>query len=164
MADMSLKDNPAIDSERSTVITIAGRDYALLLTTKATKEIAKRYGGLQNLGDKLFEGKEEFSEGLDEIIWLITLLANQSVMVHNFQHPDDKQDLLDEDTLELMTSPYDLMAFKDAIMSCMSKGTARHVETEETSVNPPKPKTGARSRGSSSTPSRSSATAKSTTT
>ena len=68
MADMSLKDNPVIDSERSTVITIAGRDYALLLTTKATKEIAKRYGGLQNLGDKLFEGKEEFSEGLDEII------------------------------------------------------------------------------------------------
>ena len=158
MADMNLSNNPGIDSERATVITIAGREYTLLLTTKATKEIAKRYGGLQNLGDKLFEGKENFDEGLDEIIWLITLLANQSVMIHNFQNPDDKQELLDEETLELLTSPYDLLAFKDAIMSCMSKGTARHVETEETNVNPPKPKTGARSRGSSSTPSRSSDT------
>ena len=162
--DTRLANNAMIDSDRAAVIQIGGKEYALLLTTRATKEISMRYGGLQNLGDKLFEGKENFDEGLDEIIWLITLLANQSVMVHNFQHPDDKQDLLDEDTLELMTSPYDLMAFKDAIMSCMSKGTARHVETEETNVNPPKPKTGARSRGSSSTPSRSSATAKSTTT
>ncbi|MDD2396127.1 MAG: hypothetical protein PHG12_10355, partial [Sphaerochaeta sp.] len=90
MSDINLADNPAIDSDRSTTITIAGRDYALLLTTKATKEIAKRYGGLQNLGDKLFEGKENFDEGLDEIVWLIALLANQSVLIHNFQFPDDK--------------------------------------------------------------------------
>ena len=68
------------------------------------------------------------------------------------------------ETLELLTSPYDLLGFKDAITSCMSKGTARHVETEDTGANPPKPMTAARSRGSSSTPARSSATrAKSTT-
>lgn len=164
MSDINLADNPAIDSDRSTTITIAGRDYALLLTTKATKEIAKRYGGLQNLGDKLFEGKENFDEGLDEIVWLIALLANQSVLIHNFQFPDDKQELLDAETLELLTSPYDLLSFKDAIMSCMSRGTARHVETEDTGANPPKPTTAVRSRGSSSTPARSSATrAKSTT-
>ena len=103
-------------------------------------------------------------EGLDEIIWLIALLANQSVFIHNFQFPDDQQELLDAETLELLTSPYDLLGFKDAIMSCMSKGTARHVETEDTGANPPKPMTAARSRGSSSTPARSSATrAKSTT-
>ena len=164
MSDINLQNNPAIDSDRSTVITIAGQDYALLLTTKATKEIAKRYGGLQNLGDKLFEGKENFDEGLDEIIWLITLLANQSVLIHNLQNPDDQRELLDAETLELLTSPYDLLGFKDAIMSCMSKGTARHVETEDTGANPPKPMTAARSRGSSSTPARTSATrAKSTT-
>ena len=159
MADMSLKDNPGIDSERATVITIAGRDYALLLTTGATKQIAKRYGGLQNLGDKLFEGKDTFDEGLDEIIWLIALLANQSVMIHNFQNPDDKQELLDEETLELLTSPYDLLGFKDAIMACMSKGTARHIQTEDAGANPPKPTTAARSRGSNSTRARSSGTA-----
>lgn len=34
-------------NERSAVITIGGNDYELLLTTKATKEIAGRYGGLE---------------------------------------------------------------------------------------------------------------------
>ena len=152
-----------MDNERNALITIGGEEYELLLTTKATKEIAGRYGGLENLGDKLMKS-ENFEMAIGEIVWLITLLANQSVLIHNFQFPDDQQELLDAETLELLTSPYDLLGFKDAIMSCMSKGTARHVETEETGANPPKPTTAARSRGSSSTPARSSATrAKSTT-
>ena len=37
--------------ERSAVIEIGGQEYKLILTTKATKEIAKRYGGLENLGE-----------------------------------------------------------------------------------------------------------------
>jgi hypothetical protein len=97
MADMSLKDNPAIDSERSTVITIAGRDYALLLTTKATKEIAKRYGGLQNLGDKLFEGKEEFSGPRRDHL-AHHPFSEPVCDGSQFPAPDDKQDLLNEDT------------------------------------------------------------------
>jgi hypothetical protein len=36
--------------ERSTVITIGDREYRLILTTKATKAIAKRYGGLGKSG------------------------------------------------------------------------------------------------------------------
>ena len=32
-------------NERSAAIQIGGETYELLLTTKATKEIAKRYGG-----------------------------------------------------------------------------------------------------------------------
>ena len=42
-----------MEDERSSVITIGEKEYELLLTTKATKEIAKKYGGLSNLGDKL---------------------------------------------------------------------------------------------------------------
>lgn len=40
-----------MDTERSAVINIGGVDYELVLTTRATKEIAGRYGGLENLGD-----------------------------------------------------------------------------------------------------------------
>ena len=36
--------------ERSAIVNIGGREYEMLLTTKATKEIAGRYGGLENLG------------------------------------------------------------------------------------------------------------------
>ena len=43
-------------NERSAVISIGGQEYELLLTTRATKQIAKRYGGLEQLGDKLLNG------------------------------------------------------------------------------------------------------------
>lgn len=42
-----------MDNERTAVINIGDAEYTLLLTTKATKEIAGRYGGLENLGEKL---------------------------------------------------------------------------------------------------------------
>lgn len=65
-------------TDRGSIIKIGENDYELILTTRATKEIAKRYGGLENLGDRLMKS-ENFEMALDEIIWLITLLANQSV-------------------------------------------------------------------------------------
>ena len=65
-----------MDNERSSGISIGGQEYEMLLTTKATKEIAKRYGGLSNLGEKLMK-TENFEMALDEVVWLITLLANQ---------------------------------------------------------------------------------------
>ena len=66
--------------ERSAIVNIGGREYEMLLTTKATKEIAGRYGGLENLGEKLMKS-ENFEMALDEIIWLITLLCNQHMIV-----------------------------------------------------------------------------------
>lgn len=121
-----------MDNERSTGITIGGVEYEMLLTTKATKEIAKRYGGLSNLGEKLMKS-ENFEMALDEIVWLITLLANQSVLVHNLQNPKAKRDLLTEDAVELLTSPLELADYKNSIMEAMLRGTKRVIESEEDS-------------------------------
>ena len=117
-------------NERSAKITIGGLEYELILTTKATKEIAKRYGGLEDLGEKLMKA-ENFEMALDEIVWLITLLANQSIHIHNRLN-EEKKDLLTEDDVELLTSPAEMATFKDAIMEAMFKGTKRHIESEET--------------------------------
>ena len=73
---------------------------------------------------------ENFEHALDELIWLIALLANQSILIHNFQHPEDKRDPLTEETIELFTSPHELAAYKDAIMESMFRGTKRFVESE----------------------------------
>ena len=118
--------------ERSVKIAIGGQDYELILTTKATKEIAKRYGGLSNLGEKLMKS-ENFEMALDEVVWLITLLANQSVLVHNLQNPAKKRDLLTEDAVELLTSPLELSDYKNCIMEAMFKGTKRNIESEDES-------------------------------
>ncbi|MEA5050684.1 MAG: hypothetical protein VB021_04330 [Oscillospiraceae bacterium] len=120
--------------ERSALITIGNNEYEMLLTTKATKEIAKRYGGLSNLGDKLMKS-ENFELALDEIVWLITLLANQSVLVYNLQNPNAKKELLTEESVELLTSPFELAEYKNAIMDSMYKGTKREVESEPDAKN-----------------------------
>ncbi|GLY11492.1 hypothetical protein [Pseudobacillus badius] len=118
--------------ERSASITIGGKDYELILTTKATKEIAKRYGGLENLGEKLMKA-ENFEMALDEIVWLITLLANQSIHIHNRLN-EDKKEVLTEDDVELLTSPVEMATFKDAIMEAMFKGTKRTIKSEEEDI------------------------------
>ena len=82
-----------MNTDRSSIINIGGEEYELLLTTRATKEIAGRYGGLENLGDRLMSS-DNFEEALGEIIWLITLLANQSILIHNIRHKDDPKALL----------------------------------------------------------------------
>lgn len=116
-------------NERSAIIDIGGEEFELMLTTRATKEIGKRYGGLENLGDKLMKS-ENFEMALDEIVWLITLLANQPIMIHNIKHKDAPKPLLTEEEVELLTSPLELALYKNAIMASMQRGTSRHIESE----------------------------------
>ena len=119
-----------MENERSAVIEIGGEAYELILTTKATKAIAGKYGGLENLGDQLLK-TENFEPALSEIVWLITLLANQSIMIHNLRHPEAPRALLSEEAVELLTTPMELATFKSAVTKAMFRGTQRNVESEE---------------------------------
>ena len=87
-----------LNNDRSATITIGGQEYPLILTTLATKEIGKRYGGLENLGEKLMKA-ENFALALDEINNLIILLANQAILRHNYQNRESPKELL---TLEFV--------------------------------------------------------------
>ncbi len=95
-------------------------------------------GDIQAKLKKLFAGTiEQMLEAemaLDEIIWLITLLCNQSIEIHNFRN-SDKKPLLTEETVELLTYPGELAEYKDAITEAMLKGTKRNVESDDTSKN-----------------------------
>lgn len=119
-----------MDNDRSASINIGDKEYELVLTTRATKAIAGRYGGLENLGEKLMKS-ENFEMALDEIVWLITLLANQSILIRNLKNKNAPEELLTEEEVELLTSPLDLAAYKTAITEAMFKGTKRNVESEE---------------------------------
>ena len=116
-------------TERNTNITIGGDEYTLILTTKATKEIAGRYGGLENLGDKLLKS-ENFEMAIGEIVWLITLLANQSILIFNLKNRDNPKPLLTEEEVEILTVPSELANYKEAITEALYKGTKRNVESE----------------------------------
>ena len=115
--------------DRSSNVLIGGGSYELTLATRATKEIAHRYGGLEDLGDKLMKA-ENFEMAIDEIVWLITLLANQSVLINNLLHHDSPKAEISEEMVELLTTPLHLADYKDAITEALYKGTQRYVESE----------------------------------
>ena len=120
--------------DRASVIQIGGEEHTLLLTTRATKAVAGRYGGLENLGDQLMKS-ENFEMAIGEVVWLITLLANQSIMIYNLRHNDAPKELLTEEMVELLTVPADLATYKTAIMDALLKGTKRNVESETDAKN-----------------------------
>ena len=123
-----------MENDRVSTIKIGDKEYELILTTKATKEIAGRYGGLENLGDKLMKA-ENFEMAIGEIVWLICLLANQSILIHNIKNKDNQKELLTEEEVEVLTTPFDLADYKQAITDCLYKGTKRNIESEENSKN-----------------------------
>ncbi len=123
-----------MEKDRKATILIGDEEYGLILTTRATKEIAGRYGGLENLGEKLMKS-ENFEMAITEIVWLITVLANQSVLIHNLKNKDNKKPLLTEEEVELLTNPLDLGEYKTAITEAMFKGTRRNIESENEGKN-----------------------------
>lgn len=122
-----------MDTDRMAKVKIGGVEYPLIFTTKATKEIAKRYGGLANLGETLMKN-ENFEMALDEVTWLIALLANQSILIHNLQN-EDKKPLLTEEAVELLTTPMELADYKNAITEAMVNGTKRNIESDDNTAD-----------------------------
>ena len=124
-------------SERGAMITLCGSQYELILTTKATKEINRRYGGLDKLGNKLSKS-ENFEEIIDELVWLLTLLINQGILANNAVNKlfEEKQKpLFSVDDIEVLTSPADFAVYKGAIYEALKKGTERHIKSEENPKN-----------------------------
>ena len=104
-------------NERSALITLDGEEFELLFSTKAAKEIDKRYGGLENLG-KALEGAEGFTQRSDELMWLTALLANQSIIIYNKRNPKaEKKSLVTEDYLISTHTP---LARRDCLTRLVS--------------------------------------------
>lgn len=119
-----------MEGDRSSIIKIGGEEYELILTTRATKQIGERFGGLEKLGEKLVE-ERTLEESLDDVLWLIKTLANQAIMIHNLWNPEEKRELITEEKLELMTRPVDFAEYKGAIMNALIEGTRRDVKSED---------------------------------
>jgi hypothetical protein len=121
-------------TDYSTNITLDSEQYEILLSTEATKQIAGKYGGLENLGEKLLKA-ENFEMALDEICWLIATLANAPIKRHNLKNPQDQKPLLTSETVEILSTPLELADYKDAIMVALTQGTKRSIQSEDGSKN-----------------------------
>ena len=127
-----MKDN--VKEKKNSVITIDGKEYELIFTMKATMEIEERYGGFEKFGD-ILQGNAESGKQFREINWALTLLANQSVLIHNYKNPQDRKDLLDEEIVSLFTNIYSFQEYAEKIARAMSKDMNREVESEDDEKN-----------------------------
>ena len=108
-------------------IEIAGKLYPLNFSTKAAKEIAKRYGGLENIEDA-FSGKA-VDAMMDEIVWLLSLLIAQGVAYKRIVEGEEVKGIT-ADELEVVLGVADMTDIKDKIMNAMLGGMKREVEVE----------------------------------
>ncbi|GHU75190.1 hypothetical protein FACS1894188_05490 [Clostridia bacterium] len=115
-------------------ITLDGEEFDLLLSTEATKLIATKHGGLDNLGEKLLK-LENMELALDEVCWLVATLANAPIKKHNFKEPNAQKPLLTAEAVGILSTPLELADYKDAIMVALTKGTKRTVESESDTKN-----------------------------
>lgn len=112
---------------RITEIEIAGRKYPLNFSTKAAKEIAARYGGLDNI-DKAFSNKATDAM-MDEVVWLLSLLIAQGVAYKKIVEGEEVQSIT-ADELEIVLGVADMTGLKDKIMDALLGGMKREVEVE----------------------------------
>jgi hypothetical protein len=114
--------------ERSTTVEIGGEEYELILTTAATKEIAKRYGGIDKLDSIM--STDDYIQSMEEASFLIVLLANQGVRRENLKGGNRKE--LTEEIFELLTEPSQFDKFGEAIKVAIERGAKRNVPDGET--------------------------------
>jgi len=122
------------DESADCVIKIGDAEYELIFTTKAMKEIYAKYGGITELGE-ILESGGDVGQMISEIAWVVALLANQSVLIHNYLNPQDKRELLTAEAVELLTNPHEFVELRKLIMPAIYNGMKREVEGEDDEKN-----------------------------
>lgn len=103
--------------ENGVDIKIAGKQYHLVFTTAALKEVSKRYGGIAEMGDKMDADK---TAAIDDICWLVALLANQGIMLSTGNTNPGNPDLLTADKIALLTMPREIELLSQAAVEAIN--------------------------------------------
>ena len=122
-----------MDDSRVSYLALGKERIPLLLTLQATREIATRYGGLEELGNKMLESMD-WAGMIDEIVWLIATLANQCILIENLENKTNKP-LITPGELELKMDPYEITSYREAILATLQAGQKQHVQSEDEPKN-----------------------------
>lgn len=118
-------------SDRSVQIMIGDQQYDLVLSTRAAMELSSRYGGIDQIGEKLMK-PENTEQAFKEINWIIMTLLNQNIMLYNLRHRGvPEKPLFTVEELELMLTPGELVGLRDKIVEAYKLGLKRNILSEE---------------------------------
>ncbi len=112
--------------DRSAVISMGGDQYELLLTVYATKQISKKYHGLEDLSSKLMRG----DDAVNEMLWLINLLANQAISAHNFRFPGRNKSLITAEFILPFIISQNIGEYYKQINNAIGLGAERFIQSE----------------------------------
>lgn len=131
-----------------TDIIIAGKRYPMRYSIAAGKAITKKFGGLKDMGEAMFSGKED--EALDTVTWVTELLIQQGCAYKNMYEadqpfPDDapivdgKYVPISKEELEIaLDIGEDMQMLTEKLTEAIYKPDERKVEAEEVKTKNPK--------------------------
>lgn len=91
--------------EKGVDVQIDGVTYSLIFTTAAMGAVGKKYGGVEEMGEAMQIDK---SNAVEDICWLIALLANQGIMLKTRNTNPNNPELLTAELVGLLTMPLEL--------------------------------------------------------
>ena len=113
-------------------IKLNDKSYPLIFTTKAYADICekfKTYGEFiktfTHIGDVKYNAQD-----CNNIAWLIALLANQAILISNYENKE-KEPLLDPEYIVLKTKPRDLTDMNLKAIQAITEGWKSQTESEE---------------------------------
>ena len=116
--------------DRALKLTLAGKEYDLLLNVGAIQEITRKYGGLEEAMTVITDFDTN-PNAWDDIIFLITTLINQGTKLHNFMNPEERRDMVSEEVVSLAMPFTDILKYVRLITAAVSVGTMRKVAADE---------------------------------
>lgn len=99
--------------------TINGKPYDLVFTNAALREVVRRFGGVEEMGQKMQENQ---AEAVDHVFWLVSVLANQGTMLATGNTKPNNPELIDADFVAVYTKPHEISALSDAMNRAIAEG------------------------------------------
>lgn len=112
-----------------------GKDRELKFTLLALEEINKKYGSLDAMQKRLSADGDPLAV-IPDLVFLITMLANQSIIEHNMdieqgEAVGEKEKLLTEEYVKVKLDMGQLLGHKNSIFESVVNGMKFAHETEE---------------------------------
>ena len=121
-------------AEEKAVVKIAGKEYELTLTTLAVEALLDKLGCDLNTISNGLENVLKNNNPITFIAWIITLLANQTILIKN-EKEGTNEPLLTEEKVKLLTTPDELVGLEKVFLKAINNGLSKTIVSEEAPKN-----------------------------
>ena len=119
-------------NEKGRAVEIDGKQFTLVYTSAAMLTIIEKYGDVEGMADKLQENQAEAAR---IVPWLISILANQGVMLATGNTKPTNPDLITPEWVALHTMPKDWQPLMGECMTAIAIGNGTYHQVDEGPVD-----------------------------